>query len=197
MFWSLLVEHSKEGLEWSTFPAAGLKSQLPVSSLLPTAAVTVETGPLLNCLPDTPVSQPSLATTPSSSSSGSPRARGQGSPVPISECDPGVRGTGPHTLFIFSKTWFPSLLNGDKFPGEQDKRSDFMNQRAGEVGAQCRATSHPVQLLEHCVPVAHAHKWGVVADMHAHQVTYLCVPDRFSDLLIKATLRAKEGKGSH
>ncbi|XP_016050956.1 PREDICTED: protein KRBA1 isoform X2 [Miniopterus natalensis] len=50
-------------------------------------AVTVETGPLLNCLPDTPVSQPSLATTPSSSSSGSPRARGQGSPVPIKTAD--------------------------------------------------------------------------------------------------------------
>ncbi|XP_015428195.1 PREDICTED: protein KRBA1 isoform X1 [Myotis davidii] len=57
-----------------------------VLSLLPIAAVTVATCPLqglLNCLPDTPVHQPSS----SSSSSSSPGARRQGSPLPIKTVD--------------------------------------------------------------------------------------------------------------
>lgn len=43
---------------------------------------------LLGCLPDTPVSRPGLAAMPSGSSSRSPpRARGQGSPLPIKTAD--------------------------------------------------------------------------------------------------------------
>ncbi|KAM8813075.1 protein KRBA1 isoform 2-T2 [Rhynchonycteris naso] len=58
----------------------------------PEAAVTTETCPLrglLRCLPDTSVSQPSVVTTPRSSSpsSGSLRARGQGNPLPIKTAD--------------------------------------------------------------------------------------------------------------
>lgn len=75
---------------WAYISASG------ALSLLPPAAVTAETCPLqglLSCLPDPPVGRPSLASTPSSgsSSSGSPGARGQGSPLPISECDLGGR----------------------------------------------------------------------------------------------------------
>lgn len=55
-------------------------------------AVAMETCPLqglLDCLPDTPVSRPSLATTPSgsSSSSGPSRTRGQGSPLVLKTAD--------------------------------------------------------------------------------------------------------------
>lgn len=95
--WSLLIELGKKGLGLDNIrgilPAAGLKFQLPLSSpSFPTAA-TVETCPLrglLGCLPDTPVSQPSLATIPNdrSSSSGSPGDTAQGSPLPISEYNP-------------------------------------------------------------------------------------------------------------
>ncbi|XP_026957352.1 protein KRBA1 isoform X1 [Sagmatias obliquidens] len=55
------------------------------------AAVMGDTCPLrglLGCLPDTPVSRPGLAAMPSGSSSRSPpRARGQGSPLPIKTAD--------------------------------------------------------------------------------------------------------------
>ncbi|KAM5205711.1 protein KRBA1 isoform 8-T9 [Hipposideros larvatus] len=87
------VEHDKEGPGLDNIrgvlPASGLKFQPPASSpSSPTPAAAVETCPLrglLSCLPDTPVSRPGLATMSSgrSSCSGSPGARGQGSPLPV------------------------------------------------------------------------------------------------------------------
>ena len=76
-----------------------LPGLIPVSRP-PTAAVMGDTCPLrglLGCLPDTPVGRPGLAAVPSGSSSSSPpRARGQGSSLPISEYDParGPQGAG-------------------------------------------------------------------------------------------------------
>ena len=99
---ALGLEHGKEGPGWDSvrgfLPIAGLKFWLPASCpSSPIAAVTVETCPLrglLSCLPDASTGWPSLATTSSSSSSSSglPGAGGQGSPLPISECDPAGAG---------------------------------------------------------------------------------------------------------
>lgn len=69
---------------------------------LPTVAVAVEACPprgLISSLPESPASHPSLATTPtgSSTSSSLPGAWAQGSPLPASESDLICTGT-PSTV---------------------------------------------------------------------------------------------------
>lgn len=102
---------------------------------LPTVAGAVHTYPprsLLSSLPESPASHPSLAATPtgSSSSSGPPGDWAQESPLPTSESDPVRTGTpsianpesglGPCTLFTFSGSassvgdWRQRSLNHEK-----------------------------------------------------------------------------------
>lgn len=112
--WPLLVEHGREGPGWDNgggiLPPAGLNSSVPP----PAAAVMGDTCPLrglLGCLPDTPVGRPGLAAMPRGSSSRSPpRARGQGSPLPISEYDParGPQGAG----LVLASTHGPAKMRG-------------------------------------------------------------------------------------
>ncbi|XP_074171265.1 protein KRBA1 isoform X4 [Rhinolophus sinicus] len=150
------VAHDKDGPGLDSIrgvlPASGLKCQLPVSSpSSPTSAVAVETCPLrglLSCLPDTPVSQPSLATMSSgrSSCSGSPGARGQGSPLPIrtantlrpaEEEDPGAPGREHST---------PACSPG--------RRKSHRKQERGTSGADPTGTSpgnSPLQGLINCL----------------------------------------------
>ncbi|KAM5255355.1 protein KRBA1-like [Ctenodactylus gundi] len=110
-------------------PKSG-EASLDGEGACPEAAVAVETRPLqglLNCLPDSPMSRPSLSSTPasSSSSSGLRGDGGQRSPLLISECDPAgtgttipeIRGLEPCALFVFSLTQFPLLLIGTGVPG--------------------------------------------------------------------------------
>ncbi|KAF6276050.1 KRAB-A domain containing 1 [Rhinolophus ferrumequinum] len=111
----------------------------------------VETCPLrglLSCLPDTPVSQPSLATMSSgtSSCSGSPGARGQGSPLPIrtantprpaEEEDPGAPGREHST---------PAC--------SPSRRKSHRKQERGTSGAGATGTSpgnSPLQGLINCL----------------------------------------------
>uniref|UniRef100_A0A8C0DHX8 KRAB-A domain containing 1 n=1 Tax=Balaenoptera musculus TaxID=9771 RepID=A0A8C0DHX8_BALMU len=94
-----LVKEIPEFLFGEVSPESGGAS-LDGEGASPKAAVMGDTCPLqglLGCLPDTPVGRPGLAAMPSGGSSSSPpRARGQGSPLPISEYDParGPRGAG-------------------------------------------------------------------------------------------------------
>ncbi|XP_070472805.1 protein KRBA1 isoform X17 [Equus przewalskii] len=86
-----LVKEIPEFLFGEVSPESGGAS-LDGERASPEAAVAMETCPLqglLDCLPDTPVSRPSLATTPSgsSSSSGPSRTRGQGSPLVLKTAD--------------------------------------------------------------------------------------------------------------
>ncbi|XP_068405748.1 protein KRBA1 isoform X10 [Eschrichtius robustus] len=85
-----LVKEIPEFLFGEVSPEGGGAS-LDGEGASPEAAVMGDTCPLrglLGCLPDTPVGRPGLAAMPSGSSSSSPpRARGQGSPLPIKTAD--------------------------------------------------------------------------------------------------------------
>uniref|UniRef100_A0A671EET2 KRAB-A domain containing 1 n=1 Tax=Rhinolophus ferrumequinum TaxID=59479 RepID=A0A671EET2_RHIFE len=100
---------------------------------------------LLSCLPDTPVSQPSLATMSSgtSSCSGSPGARGQGSPLPIrtantprpaEEEDPGAPGREHST---------PAC--------SPSRRKSHRKQERGTSGAGTSPGNSPLQGLINCL----------------------------------------------
>ncbi|XP_036719688.1 protein KRBA1 isoform X11 [Balaenoptera musculus] len=85
-----LVKEIPEFLFGEVSPESGGAS-LDGEGASPKAAVMGDTCPLqglLGCLPDTPVGRPGLAAMPSGGSSSSPpRARGQGSPLPIKAAD--------------------------------------------------------------------------------------------------------------
>ncbi|XP_057405925.1 protein KRBA1 isoform X11 [Balaenoptera acutorostrata] len=85
-----LVKEIPEFLFGEVSPESGGAS-LDGEGASPEAAVMGDTCPLrglLGCLPDTPVGRPGLAAVPSGSSSSSPpRARGQGSSLPIKAAD--------------------------------------------------------------------------------------------------------------
>lgn len=91
---------ARMGQRWGHATSFWAYSLVPVSSPSSlTAAGTEDACPLqglLTHLPDTPVGQPSVAPSPSSSSD-PPGARGQGSPLPISEWDP-ARGLAPSSF---------------------------------------------------------------------------------------------------
>ncbi|XP_059964454.1 protein KRBA1 isoform X4 [Mesoplodon densirostris] len=86
-----LVKEIPEFLFGEVSPESGGASLDGEGASPEAAAVMGDTCPLrglLGCLPDTPVGRPGLATMPSGSSSSSPpRARGQGSPLPIKTAD--------------------------------------------------------------------------------------------------------------
>ncbi|EHA98277.1 Protein KRBA1 [Heterocephalus glaber] len=112
------------------------------------AAVAVGTYPLrglLSCLPDSPVSRPSLATTPTSSSSfnGPPGDGGQGSPFPIKTVDKswptGKEGPGaPNT----------ELNTPTESPGPRKSRQ---RQERGTVGTGVSPGTSPLQGLINCL----------------------------------------------
>ncbi|XP_021096530.1 protein KRBA1 isoform X2 [Heterocephalus glaber] len=111
-------------------------------------AVAVGTYPLrglLSCLPDSPVSRPSLATTPTSSSSfnGPPGDGGQGSPFPIKTVDKswptGKEGPGaPNT----------ELNTPTESPGPRKSRQ---RQERGTVGTGVSPGTSPLQGLINCL----------------------------------------------
>ncbi|XP_054420470.1 protein KRBA1 [Pteronotus mesoamericanus] len=117
----------------------------------PGAAVTVDTCPLqglLSRLPDTPVGRPGLATTPSgsSSSSGSPGAVGQGSPLPIKTADT----PGP------AEQEGPGTPGGEHSPptGSPGRRKSHRKQQRGASGAGSAGASpgnSPLQGLINCL----------------------------------------------
>ncbi|XP_066118661.1 protein KRBA1 isoform X10 [Saccopteryx bilineata] len=117
----------------------------------PEAAVMTETCPLrglLRCLPDTPVSQPSVVTMPCSSSpsNGSPRARGQRSPLPVKTADaPGS-----------TEMEDPGAAGGKRSPPawSPGRRKSHRKRHGGTSGAGPTGTSpgnSPLQGLINCL----------------------------------------------
>ncbi|XP_066219088.1 protein KRBA1 isoform X3 [Saccopteryx leptura] len=117
----------------------------------PEAAVMTETCPLrglLRCLPDTPISQPSVVTMPcgSSPSNGSPRARGQRSPLPIKTADaPGS-----------TEMEDPGAAGGKRSPPtwSPGRRKSHRKRHGGTSGAGPTGTSpgnSPLQGLINCL----------------------------------------------
>ncbi|XP_073666149.1 protein KRBA1 isoform X10 [Tursiops truncatus] len=114
------------------------------------AAVMGDTCPLrglLGCLPDTPVGRPGLAAMPSGSSSHSPpRARGQGSPLPIKTADV-PRPVEEESPGAPSQEPSPPTCS----PG---RRKSHRNQERGATGAGAAGTSpgnSPLQGLINCL----------------------------------------------
>ncbi|XP_060161142.1 protein KRBA1 isoform X13 [Globicephala melas] len=114
------------------------------------AAVMGDTCPLrglLGCLPDTPVGRPGLAAMPSGSSSRSPpRARGQGSPLPIKTADM-PRPVEEESPGAPSQEPSPPTCS----PG---RRKSHRNQERGATGAGAAGTSpgnSPLQGLINCL----------------------------------------------
>nr|XP_013007703.2 protein KRBA1 isoform X4 [Cavia porcellus] len=112
------------------------------------AAVPVGICPLqglLSCLPDSPVSQPSLATTPSSSSSssGPPGDGGQGSPLHTKTADrswpTGKEGPGAPSAELNTPTCSPSRR---KSPQQQERESK---------GPRVSPGTSPLQGLINCL----------------------------------------------
>ncbi|KAB1276565.1 Protein KRBA1, partial [Camelus dromedarius] len=91
-----LVKEIPEFLFGEVSPQSG-GAGLDGEGASPEAAVMEDTCPLqgpLGCLPDTPISRPGLAATPSGSSSSGPSgARGQGSPFPTGPTGATIRAT--------------------------------------------------------------------------------------------------------
>uniref|UniRef100_A0A8C6BLM7 KRAB-A domain containing 1 n=1 Tax=Monodon monoceros TaxID=40151 RepID=A0A8C6BLM7_MONMO len=144
-----LVKEIPEFLFGEVSPESGGAS-LDGEGASPEAAVMADTCPLrglLGCLPDTPVGRPGLAAMPSGSSSRSPpRARGQGSPLPIKtahmprpveEESPGAPSQEPSP---------PTCSPG--------RRKSHRNQERGATGAGAAGTSpgnSPLQGLINCL----------------------------------------------
>ncbi|KAM4873924.1 protein KRBA1 [Thomomys bottae] len=113
----------------------------------PKAAVAAEACPpsVLTCLPESPLSQVSLAPIPpgSSSSSGPPRERGLGSPLPIRTADklqpPGKEGLGAPGEEPSPPTCSPSHLKGHQRP------------ERGPSGSGISPRNSPLQGLVNCL----------------------------------------------
>ncbi|XP_029089317.1 protein KRBA1 isoform X8 [Monodon monoceros] len=145
-----LVKEIPEFLFGEVSPESGGASLDGEGASPEAAAVMADTCPLrglLGCLPDTPVGRPGLAAMPSGSSSRSPpRARGQGSPLPIKtahmprpveEESPGAPSQEPSP---------PTCSPG--------RRKSHRNQERGATGAGAAGTSpgnSPLQGLINCL----------------------------------------------
>uniref|UniRef100_A0A8C9E0K8 KRAB-A domain containing 1 n=1 Tax=Phocoena sinus TaxID=42100 RepID=A0A8C9E0K8_PHOSS len=141
-----LVKEIPEFLFGEVSPESGGAS-LDGEGASPEAAVMGDTCPLrglLGCLPDTPVGRPGLAAMPSGSSSRSPpRARGQGSPLPIKTTDV-PRPVEEESPGAPSQEPSPPTCS----PG---RRKSHRNQERGATGAGTSPGNSPLQGLINCL----------------------------------------------
>ncbi|XP_032499125.1 protein KRBA1 isoform X5 [Phocoena sinus] len=145
-----LVKEIPEFLFGEVSPESGGASLDGEGASPEAAAVMGDTCPLrglLGCLPDTPVGRPGLAAMPSGSSSRSPpRARGQGSPLPIKTTDV-PRPVEEESPGAPSQEPSPPTCS----PG---RRKSHRNQERGATGAGAAGTSpgnSPLQGLINCL----------------------------------------------
>ncbi|KAM7121486.1 protein KRBA1 isoform 4-T4 [Molossus nigricans] len=155
----------------------------------PEAAVTAGTCPLQGlpegCLPDTPIGQPSLATTPSgsSSASGSPGARGQGSPLPSKAADT----PGP------AEKEGPGAPGGERCPPacSPGRRRSHRKPLGGAAGAGPEGTSpgsSPLQGLINCLK-------EILVPGPQHPEASLSVPPPVPGLGMSRLTRVEPGPG--
>uniref|UniRef100_A0A8D1DYT8 KRAB-A domain containing 1 n=1 Tax=Sus scrofa TaxID=9823 RepID=A0A8D1DYT8_PIG len=136
---------------------------------------------LLTHLPDTPVGQPSVAPSPSSSSD-PPGARGQGSPLPISEWDP-ARGLAPSS-FSPGLRFLPCEL-GSGSPGHRPRARPL---GTSEQAGWASPGNSPLQGLINCLK-------EILEPVPQHPEAPLSLPPRVPSLGV-LRLRAEPGRGN-